>query len=209
MVNIKEALAEIRKDNKRKFDQSVDLLINLRSIDIKRNGVNVVVDVPHPAKKLKVAGFLTKRSKLIESVLEPDFAKYKDSKKLKELEGKYDFFIAVASLMPKVATTFGKVLGPVGKMPSPQLGILVHEDDKAIQGVLDKIAKSVKIRAKEPSIKLSIGKLSMSDEYLEDNIRAIYRAIINALPMKEENLKSVMVKATMSKPIKVEVGKWA
>ena len=207
MTNVKEALAEIRKDKERKFDQSVDLLINLRSVDIKRNGVNVVVDVPHPAKKLKVAGFLTKKSELVDSILEPDFIKYRDSKKLKELEGKYDFFISVAPLMPKVATTFGKVLGPVGKMPSPQLGILVQEDDKAIQAVLDKIAKSVKIRAKEPSIKLSVGKLSMSDGDIEDNIKAIYKAVVGTLPMKEENLKSVMVKATMSKPIKVEVTK--
>ncbi len=205
MANIKEALTEIRNEKERKFDQSLDLIINLRAIDLKRNGVNVVVNIPHPAKARRVGGFLTKKSDLVDSILEPDFAKYKDSKKLKELSDKYDFFIAVAPLMPKVATVFGKVLGPAGKMPSPQLGILIQEDDKAIQDVLDKISQSLKIRAKEPSIKLSVGKMSMSDEYIEENINAIYKVIVAALPMKEENLKSIMVKSTMSKPIKVEV----
>ena len=34
--------------------------------------------------------------------------------------------------MPKVATTFGRILGPLGKMPSPQLGIILNTDDKTI-----------------------------------------------------------------------------
>ena len=52
---------------------------------------------------------------------------------MKKLVKKYDFFLASGPNMPAVATTFGKVLGPVGKMPSPQLGILPSEDEKMIE----------------------------------------------------------------------------
>ena len=41
--------------------------------------------------------------------------------------------------MPAVATTFGRVLGPAGKMPTPQLGVLMNENDKAIKELVDKI----------------------------------------------------------------------
>ena len=70
---------------------------------------------------------------------------YKDKKSLKEIVKKYDFFIATAPLMPSVASTFGKVLGPAGKMPSPQLGIILEENDESIKGTLVKISKSIKI----------------------------------------------------------------
>ena len=41
--------------------------------------------------------------------------------------------MAQASLMPSVATGFGRALGPTGKMPSPQLGIILNADEKSIK----------------------------------------------------------------------------
>jgi len=107
--------------------------------------------------------------------------------------------------MPAVATTFGKVLGPSGKMPSPQLGIVSSEDDAAIKSMLQKINSSVKIRVKEPSIKVSVGREGMSDEKLIENIKAVYTGIVAMLPTKKENVKSALVKLTMSKPVGVEL----
>jgi len=204
-MELKEALAELRKLEKRKFDQGVDLIVNLKGIDVRRDNISAVITIPHKFKEKKVCGFLTKKSSLVTTVTQPDFAKYKDKKELKNLVKKYDFFIGVAPLMPSVATAFGKALGPAGKMPSPQLGIIATETDAAIQNVLEKINKAVKIRAKEASIKIVAGKESMSDEQLEENLKAIYNGIVEALPTKRENVKSVMVKLTMSKPIRVEM----
>jgi large subunit ribosomal protein L1 len=107
--------------------------------------------------------------------------------------------------MPKVATTFGKVLGPAGKMPSPQLGIIPVESDDAVKDVLKKIDSSVKIRVKEASIKIPAGKSSMSEKEISENVEAIYHSVIQALPKKQENVKNVMVKLTMSKPLKVDI----
>ncbi len=52
--------------------------------------------------------------------------------------------------MPKVATTFGRVLGPAGKMPSPQLGILTNVSDKEISAIKKKISGGVKISTAVP-----------------------------------------------------------
>lgn len=204
-MNIKEALAELKKGKERKFDQSIDLIINLRNIDLKRDQVNIVISVPHKIKDKKVCAFLSEKSKLIDTITELQFKKYSEKTELKNLVKKYDYFMSLARLMPKVATNFGKVLGPVGKMPSPQLGIITQENEKSIQDTLDKIAKSLKIRLKEASIKLTVGKQSMPEEKITENIKAIYSAIENALPKKKENVKNVLLKLTMTKPVNVEV----
>lgn len=204
-MNVNEALTKLREDKERKFDQTVELIINLRAIDIKRDHVNTVLSLPNRIKDKKVCGFLTEKSKIVDSITEGQFAKYSEKEALKKLVKDYDYFIAAAKLMPKVATNFGKVLGPVGKMPSPQLGILVQENEQSIKAVLEKINSSLKIRLKEASFKVVVGKQSMDDEKIAENIKAVYNALVNALPKKKENVKNVMIKLTMSKPLKVEV----
>ena len=204
-MELKEALNELRKLEKKKFDQSIDLIVNLKSIDLKGGNVNAIIDLPHKIGDKKVCAFLTKKSDLVDSVIPIEFQKYKDKVALKNLIKNYDFFIGAAQVMPAVASTFGKVLGPAGKMPSPQLGVLMQENDSAIKTLLEKIGKSIKIRAKEASIKLSIGKESMENEQILENLRKVYNGILNALPNKKENIRNVMIKLTMSKPIKVEI----
>ena len=201
--NILKALAELRKDKRRKFSQTVDLIINLRSFDIKKQNVNLVVNLPHQIKDKKVCAFLTKKSEDVDTITKAEFGKYK-GKELKKLVKKYDFFIAVAGLMPAIATSFGRVLGPAGKMPSPQLGILATEDSRAIKEILGKINKVVKIKSKEPSLKIAIGKEDMKDEEIAENASIVYKSIFNALPRKKENLKSVLIKFTMTRPVSVE-----
>ncbi len=202
---LKKALAELRKEKERKFDQTVDLVINLQKFDIKRNSVNITVSVPYKIKDKKICAFLEARNKNIDTIIREDFKKYSDKKALKELAGKYDFFIAQASIMPAVATTFGRTLGPAGKMPSPQLGIIINADDKTIEELKDKISTSVKIKTKEPSIKLPIGKQSMKDEEIIENITGVYNAVLKELPKNKENVKNVEIKFTMTKPIKINI----
>lgn len=204
-MNAKEALEALRKEEKRNFEQSFDLLINLKGVDIKRDSINAIIALPHPVKEKRICAFLSKKSSLVPTVLNIEFAKYKDKKELKNLVKKYDFFISEAKLMPQVATVFGKALGPTGKMPSPQLGVLMQDDEASMKALIAKIAKSMKIRAREPSIKVSIGKENMSDEQVLANIEAVYQGVVNALPTKKDNLRSVMLKLTMSKPIRLEM----
>ncbi len=204
-MELKEAIKELRKNEKRKFEQSIDLIINLKDIDFKKDSVNTVVSIPHKIKDKKVCAFLTAKSNVVKTVTNLDFPKYKDKKPLKNLVKEFDFFIANAKLMPSVATNFGKVLGPTGKMPSPQLGVVMNEEDSTIKQILEKIDKSVKIRTKDGSIKIIIGKEGMKDDEIAENIDAVYRGLVNVLPNKRENVKSILVKLTMGAPVKVEI----
>ncbi|VVB82404.1 50S ribosomal protein L1 [uncultured archaeon] len=202
---LKQALIELRKTPERKFVQSVDLIINLQKFDIKKEQVNLFVSVPHKIKDKKICGFLEIPSNLIDTVTKSEFKKYSDKKEIKKLVNKYDFFIAQASLMPTVATTFGRALGPAGKMPSPQLGILINADDKVIGELVSRVNNSVKIKTKEPSIKVCIGKQNMKDEDLIENIVTVYNAVLKTLIKGKDSIKNLEVKFTMTKPQKIKV----
>ena len=203
--DLKKALTELRKGKKRKFDQTVDLIINLQKFDLKKDQVNLFIQVPFKIKDKKICGFFKTKNKDVETVTFEQFKKYSDKKNLKKLVKNFDFFIAEAELMPKVATTFGRVLGPAGKMPSPQLGILTNVDEKEINSLKEKINHSVKIRIKEPCIKIAIGKQSLEDKKLIENITTIYNSVLKSLPKNKDNIKNVEIKFTMTKPYKIKI----
>ncbi len=204
--NFLKAIEKLRKtDKKRNFDQTIDLIVNLKNFNIKKDSFTVFVQVPNKVKDKKVAGFFEKKSELVDTITKEEFPRFKEKKDLKKLVKDYDFFIANAKLMPAVATDFGRVLGPAGKMPSPQLGIIPIESPEAIKAVLGKINSSVRIKVKEPSVKVGIGKQSLTDEQILKNVVIVYGKIIEGLPKKEEHVKSVLIKLCMDKPARVEL----
>ena len=200
---LKKSLNELRKERKRNFNQTIDLIINLKKYDFKKNPLNLFVNLPHKIKDKKICAFLEAKNKNVETVTKEEFKKYSDKKELKELVKKFDFFIAQASLMPKVATFFGRFLGPIGKMPSPQLGILMDPNEKTISELKEKINSSVRIRTKEASIKLAIGKENMKDEEIIENIISVYDVVLKSLPRENDNIKNIEIKFTMTKPQKI------
>ncbi len=202
-MEIEKALAELRKDeNKRKFVQSVDLIINLKDFDLRREAINTFIQIPNPTEK-KICGFLTRKSKFVDTITKEEFDKYKEPKEIKKLAKSYDFFIAVASLMPEIATKFGRILGPMGKMPSPRAGIIESDDDESVKQMVEKMKKLIRVRSKENSLKILVGKEDMPDEKLKENITAVIQAIENILPKKKENIKNILLKFTMTKPVRI------
>jgi len=205
-----KALEQVRKvdkeqGNARKFDQTVDLIINLKDFDIKKTTLNLFINMPHKIKEKKIAAFLEKKSDFVDTITRVEFDAFKDKSKLKHLVKDYDFFIANAKLMPAVATNFGRVLGPASKMPSPQLGVLMTEDENAIKALKKRIESVVRVKTKEPTVKLAIGKQSDKDEDLAENALTVFNEVFKNLPKQKENLKNVLVKFTMTKPAKVEM----
>jgi large subunit ribosomal protein L1 len=202
---LEKALSELRKCKERKFDQTVDLIVNLQKFNLKKTNINLFISIPNKIKNKKIAGFLETENPKIKTITLDQFKKYKDKKKVKNLVKNFDFFIAQASLMPKVASTFGRILGPAGKMPSPQLGIILNTDDKTIDELKEKINNNIKIKVKEASIKLAIGKKSMKDKKIIENVLVVYNAIIKEMPKDKENIKNIELKFTMTKPIKINL----
>lgn len=206
IMEIEKALAELRKEKKRKFVQTLDLIMNLKNFDVRKEALNSFVSVPHPSEK-KIGAFLTKRSKLVETITEEDFVKYKEIRDIKKLAKKYDSFIAVAPMMAKIATKFGRVFGPMSRMPSPQAGIIPQESDEMIGAMLDKMKKSIRVKNKEMAIKLPVGKESMGDVELKENIEAVIKGLEKLLPRGKDNVKEVLIKFTMTKPMKITEAK--
>ena len=197
--------AESSRNKKVNFDQTIDLIVNLKEFDVRKEAFNIFIQVPYKIKDTKVVGFFEKNNNLNEIIKKDDFGRYKEKKDIKKLVRDYDFFISNAKLMPAVATAFGRVLGPVGKMPSPQLGIVSSEDENVVKEVLDKINTNIRIRVKESSIKVGVAKASLDDDKIVENVIAVYEKILETLPRKIDNVKNIKIKFTMGKPVDVSL----
>lgn len=211
---VEKALTEVLAGKgSKKFAQSVDIIINLADIDIKKSDqhVDFFVTLPHSkGKENKVCGLVgpelhdESKEALDKTIESHDFVEFKDNpKKIKALAKDYTYFVAQANIMPQVATVFGKVLGPRGKMPNPKAGCVVPP--KATLGpVKEKLAKTVRVSAKtSTSIKLQVGKETQDIKEISENILTIYNELLHHVPQGKHNVKDVLIKLTMGKPVKV------
>ncbi len=204
-ISIEEAIKQLRSFEKRKFVQTLDLIINLQKFDSRKESINSFVQVPNIYER-KIAAFLSTKVKGVDVIQKDTFESYKNLRDAKRLAKKYDMFISAAPLMGQVATKFGRALGPSGKMPSPQLGIVVKEDEETIKKLVDKMKKSVKIRTKEKVVKIGVGKENMDDNQLKENVESVIKGVIDLLPQKKDNVKNVLIKFTMTPAVKIKYG---
>ncbi len=211
-MNNKDLLEAIKfaKENskKRNFDQSVDLIINLKGIDVKKENEKITkfVTLPHQrGKKVRITALVgqelsTKAKATCNNVILLEDFKKQDKKIIRKVAKKTDFFIAQANIMPKVAATFGRVLGPRGLMPNPKAGCVVPPTAD-LKPLVERLQKVVKVETKnEATIKTSIGQSSMDDEKLIDNAMAIYSSVLSSVPQEKNNIKNTIIKLTMGKP---------
>jgi len=199
------SIKELRNSEKRKFDQTVDLIINLKNYDLRVKPINLFVELPHIFRENKICAFLEGNNPDVDRVIgRLELPKINDKKEIKNIARNYDFFISSIKLMPQIATAFGKTLGPLGKMPNPKFnGVLAKEEPALIKDVVSKLRKMISIKPKETSIKVAVGKESMKDDEINANINAVYNALMTA--MTKENIKSMLIKLTMSKPVRVKI----
>ena len=209
--DFQKALEQLKASEKRKFSQKYDLIINLKDLDIKRpeNQKEFFVTLPfergRPVKIAAIVGpELAESAKAtVDFVVTTDQFPELDKKKVRVLARKYDFFIAQANIMPDVAKVFGRVLGPRGKMPNPKAGCVVPPNAN-LKPLVEKLKKTLKVSMKSQlSVKALVGSQQMDENQVLENILALYDAVVKALPKEEENIKNVMLKLTMSKPVKV------
>jgi len=213
---VKSAIKQAKEHSKkRNFSQSVDVVFNLKGLDLKKpdHKVNAFTTLPNGrGRKIKicalVGGSLHKDAKenCDLTILNEEFDKF-DMKKFKEIARTYDFFIAQADIMPQVAKSFGRVLGVKGKMPNPKFGQVVPPKGTT-KPLVEKFQKVVKLVTKnELAVKCSLGMENMADDKLAENFMAVYKDLIQVLPLHEHNVRNIVIKTTMGEPSIVGGGK--
>jgi len=210
--NVLKALKQMREvGEKRKFAQSVDLMISLKDVDLKKTESRISEEVvlPHGVgKPRKVAMFaegeLARKARdagvdLILGRGDIDGLQ-KDRKRAKQVADGYDSFIAQADMMPSIGKQLGPVLGPRAKVPKP---VTPTADPKPI---IERSRKIVRIRTREqPTLHVLVGAESMTDEQLAENIRAVLDVIEHKLERGFHQVGSLHIKTTMGKSVKIEV----
>jgi large subunit ribosomal protein L1 len=206
-----EAVKEAKeKSGKKKFTQTIDLILDIKEIDMKapEGKIQEVVELPHPPAKLNkicvvASGELALKARranadnvVEKNDLEALAGKKKDLRKIAEA---YDVFISEASLMQIVGRTLGPVLGPRGKMPIP---VPLTVD---IAAVIERNRKTIVVRMRnQPIIQCSIGTENQSDEELVDNIQAVLRVLDGKLKRGLKNIELVFIKTSMGTPVKIK-----
>jgi len=209
--DVQKALEQLKQQPKRKFTQSYDLIINLKNLVVKTNPVDFYITLNHSkGKPVKVAAFvgpelLSQATECCDFVIkESDFDKYqRDKNAAKKLAESYDYFIAQATLMPKIAAAVGRVFGPKQKMPNPKLGCVVPPN-ATLEPLVSKLRKTVRMRAtKGTNLQCMVGKEDQEESEVVDNILTAYNSTIKKLPNEEQNVKNVSLKLTMGKPVNI------
>ncbi len=199
---------------KRSFKQGFDIIVNLKNINLKKpeENIDLFLQLPNSTgKKAKICALidydLEKQAKEIADsiILRESFPKYEGKKKeLKKIGRQYGFFIAQADIMPKIATLFGRILGPLGKMPNPKVGCVVPGNIQSLKPLAEKLRNTIRLQTKnEMTVKAAIGNESMKDEEIADNFLHVYNSVLHSLPQEKNNIKSVIIKMSMGSPVHV------
>ena len=203
--SVKEAITIIKKSKKLKFDETLDIAINL-GVDPKHADqiVKGVIKLPHgTGKAVKVAVFAKDEKAKEAKDAGADFVGSEDlANQLEKSEIKVDRVIATPDMMATVGK-LGKVLGPKGLMPNPKLGSVTLDLKKIIEDIKDGL---IEFKAdKAGTVHAGIGKISFTDEKLEKNIENFVDAIIKAKPTgaKGNYLKDMYISSTMGPSLKL------
>ena len=205
-----EAIALVKKAAVAKFDETVEIHIRTgcdgRHADQQIRGA--VVLPKGTGKTVKVLVF-AKGAKLDEALAAgADYAGGEELIPKIQNEGWLDFDVVVATPdMMGVVGRLGKVLGPKGLMPNPKAGTVTMDVTKAIADI--KAGKIEYRLDKANIIHCPIGKVSFSEEKLNENFEALMEAIKKAKPssLKGQYLRSVTLSSTMGPGVKVNVMK--
>lgn len=207
---LKNAVESLHNE-KRGFSQSYDLLVALKDLNLKdpKDQVEFFAIVPHELGRKRTVCALVGPEMIDEANKQADLALEQSQfermpkKDLRKVAAKYDYFVGQANIMPKIAGSFGRVLGPRGKMPNPKAGCIVPPK-APLAPLIDRLQKTVKISAKKsPNVQVLIGNQKQSAQQVVDNVRALYTQIVQNLPREENNVKAVYLKVTMGKPVKL------
>jgi large subunit ribosomal protein L1 len=208
-VPIKQAVAELKKLKRAKFDETVEIHINL-GIDVTQSDqmVRGAIPLPHGiGKSVRVAVFAQGDNIAKAKAAGADHVGGADLVEKVQKENFLDFDVAIATQdMMALVSRLGKVLGPRGLMPTPKAGTVVPASGDLTAAVKDFKAGKVEYRSdKTGQIHAGVGKMSFDEQKLVDNINVFVDQVRHAKPssVKGNFINGVVLSATMSPGIRV------
>jgi len=205
--SLEEAIKLVKESSYVKFDETVDLVVNL-GIDPRKSDqmVRSSVTLPHGiGKKVRVLVFAKgeKEKEAIEAG-----ADYVGTEDLVDKINKgwlgFDKAVATPDVMGLVGK-LGKILGPRGLMPNPKLGTVTFDIARAVKEIK---AGKVEYKAEKAGIvHVPIGKVSFDTQKLIDNAMVVIESIIKVKPAtsKGRYLRKISISSTMGPGIRVDI----
>lgn len=203
---VRKAISEAPE---RRFNESVDLAINLHNIDMSlpTNRVDEEIILPHGrGRSAKIAVFASGETALLaqragaDLVISPDELNElgDDKKRARKIADEFTYFIAETSLMPTIGKKLGPILGKRGKMPMP----LPPNVD--VTPIIKRQRNLVRVRSRDRlTFHMAVGARDMEVPKIAENVEAVTTKLEQTLKDGKQNLKSVYVKTTMGPAIKV------
>ena len=207
---IEKLILEIKKNCTTKFDESIDLNLQINNKQ-KKSEINLrtIVNLPSGAgKKIKIAVVCEDSKQQVAKDAGADIAGADDFiEKIKAGEINFEKLICTPSMMIKLSK-LGKVLGPKGLMPNPKLGTVTDDLKKAISDA--KLGQAEIKNDKDGNIGLSLGKKSFSDDKIIKN----FVAVLDVLEREKGNqtikgdlIKNAFLTSTMGVSYKLKMPK--
>jgi len=204
---ISEAVASVKSNAKAKFDETIEIAVNLGA-DPKYADQNVrgVVNLPSgTGKDVRVAVFARDAKADEASAAGADIVGAEDL--MEKIQGgftDFDRVIATPDMM-SVVGRLGKVLGPRGLMPNPKVGTVTPDVTKAIK---DAKGGAVEFRLEKAGVvHAGIGKASFTEDAIEKNVQAFVDALMKAKPsgIKGTYMKKISLTSTMGPGVDIDI----
>ena len=205
-ISAKEAIELVKKNSTTKFDESIDVSLNINLKQSKGGDfiLRTVVKLPNGSGKKNKIAVLCEADKIDEAKKAGADVVGSDDLIEQIAAGKFDFtkLICTPGMMSKIGK-HGKVLGPKGLMPNPKLGTVATDLTKAIKDIKTGL---VEIRNdKDGNLASTIGRKSFSSEKLLDNYNHFIESVKKEKPdtIKGEFIRSTFFTSTMGISYKV------
>ena len=203
-----DAMKLVKETATAKFDESVDVAVNL-GIDAKKSDQSVRGSVVLPAgtgKKVRVAVFAQGDKAAAAKAAGAELVGMEDlAETIKGGSMDFDVVIAAPDAM-RIVGQLGQILGPRGLMPNPKVGTVTPDVAGAVKNAK---GGQVQFRADKAGIvQCTIGRASFTPEQLRDNLAALVEALNKSKPASTKGiyLKKLSVSSTMGVGVKVDVG---
>jgi large subunit ribosomal protein L1 len=207
LYTIEEAVKILKDGAKAKFDETVDVAMNL-NVDTRKADQQVrgMIQLPHgTGKSVRVAVFAKDEKAKEAKAAGADIVGDDDlAEKVAKGEIDFDRCIATPDMMVQVGK-LGKTLGPKGLMPNPKLGTVTNNVADAVKALK---SGQIEYKAEKAGIvHAGVGKLSFAHKSIAENIKAFTGAVLKAKPtgVKGVYLQGVTLSSTMGPGLKVDL----